>query len=539
MAFKDRIRKKEYSRIWKEYCGFLDISLNEYMEIQERLLLEQIELYSQSKLGKRIMKGACPKTMEEFRSQIPLTTYEDYADILLQKADDYLPAEAALWIETTWEGGKNPVKVAPYSKAMIDGHLGNSLACVILATSNKKGSFSLDQGDNFLYGLAPLPYLTGIVPYLLEGEVDVNFLPQTKEAEKMSFGQRNKIGFKMGMRQGIDLFFGLSSVIARMSEEFAEGHSAGGKGALGYNPFLTKPNMSYRIIKAWLRHKLLGEQLLPKNIFKLKGLGCAGTDSAYFKDKIEYYWGVRPLEIFGGTEATWIATETWKKNGLVLFPDVCFYEFIPEDEMERSISDPSYEPNTYLMNELEENRNYEIVITNFKGGAFARYRIGDVFRCISLSNSAEEIDYPQFAYIDRVPTVIDISGFTRITEATITRAIEISKLEIGDWVAIKEYDCQNRTFMHLYIESDNQGSVGLITAEIVKEHLSIYFRYVDNDYKDLKRLLGIDPLVVTVIPTGTISKCGEQLGHKIRRLNPPHADITSILRAIRGKEEVE
>lgn len=536
MTFNERISKKEYDRIWQEYCGFLDISLKEYMEIQERLLLEQIELYSECELGKRIMQGKRPTTLEEFRAQVPLTTYEDYADILLQKSNDFLPADAALWIETTWQGGKNPIKVAPYTRAMIEGHLGNCMACVILATSDKRGSFTLDRGDNFLYGLAPLPYLTGIVPYLLEGEVDVNFLPPTKEAEKMSFGKRNKLGFKMGMRQGIDLFFGLSSVISRISEEFAEGHSSGGA---GYNPFLTKPNMSYRIIKAWLRHKLLGEKLLPKNIFKLKGLGCAGTDSAYFKDKIEYYWGVRPMEIFGGTEATWIATETWSKDGLVFFPDVCLYEFIPEDEMERSLDDPSYQPNTYLMNELEEGRNYEIVITTFKGGAFARYRIGDVFRCLSLYNQADGIDYPQFAYIDRVPTTIDISGFTRITEATITRAIEISKLEVGDWVAVKEYDPENRTYMHLYLESDARGEVGLLTAEIVKEHLSIYFRFVDNDYTDLKRFLGIDPLVITVIPCGTIEKCSFQMGHKIRRINPPHADMTAIHRAIRSKEGVE
>ena len=29
---------------------------------------------------------------------------------------------------------------------------------------------------------------------------------------------------------------------------------------------------------------------------------------------------------------------------MYFFPDTCFYEFIPEDEMEKSFDDPSYEP---------------------------------------------------------------------------------------------------------------------------------------------------------------------------------------------------
>ena len=41
------------------------------------------------------------------------------------------------------------------------------------------------------------------------------------------------------------------------------------------------------------------------------------------------------MELFAGTEPTCIGTETWTRNGMYFFPDACFYEFIPESEMEK------------------------------------------------------------------------------------------------------------------------------------------------------------------------------------------------------------
>ena len=51
---------------------------------------------------------------------VPLTTYEDYADILLQKRTDTLPGNPVIWIQTTWEGGRHPIKLAPYTRSMLD-----------------------------------------------------------------------------------------------------------------------------------------------------------------------------------------------------------------------------------------------------------------------------------------------------------------------------------------------------------------------------------------------------------------------------------
>ncbi|NLB52450.1 MAG: GH3 auxin-responsive promoter family protein [Syntrophomonadaceae bacterium] len=532
MNLDQKLKNKQFDQIWQEYCGFLDFSMDQYMEIQNRLMLEQIEIYAGCELGRRIMKGNKPSTIDEFRQSVPLTRYADYADLLLPRIESVLPSKPLVWIQTTWEGAKNPIKVAPYTESMIKFHKNCFITCLILATSNEKGQFSLRGGENFLYGLAPLPYLTGLAPLILEDEVSVNWLPPEKDSVNMSFSQRNKLGFKLGMQNGVDLFFGLSSVIAKIGDQFS---SAGGSDSK-INPLNNSIKMNYRLLKAWKNSKEQRSPIRPKDIWTLKGLICSGTDSASLKSKIEEDWGIRPLEIFGGTETTCIATETWSKNGLVFFPEVCFYEFIPWSELQKNLDDSNYVPHTYLMDELQAGTDYELVISNFKGGAFARYRVGDIFKCISLSNEADGLKIPQFTYIDREPGLIDIAGFTRISESTINEALKLSKLDINDWCALKEYDNQNRAFLHLYVEVSPKGVHTALTRDIINEHLAIYFRYIDTDYKDLKSLLGLEPLQVTIIPTGTIKRFTEIFGRKPRKINPYHFDMIELLKLSRNGE---
>ena len=52
--------------------------------------------------------------------------------------------------------------------------------------------------------------------------------------------------------------------------------------------------------------------------------------------------------------------------------------------MLKNHADPSYIPPTYLMDEVRPGEKYELVFTILKGGAFARYRCGDMYRCVGL-----------------------------------------------------------------------------------------------------------------------------------------------------------
>lgn len=530
MNYGQRLKKQQHSQLWQEYCGFLDLDMDEYMKIQNRLMQEQVRVWTSCGLGRKLLGGKQPETVEQFRKLMPLTTYDDYADILLQKRGDQLPCEPVIWLQTTWEGGKHPIKTAPYTRGMLDVFKTNLMAVSTLSASNGRGKISLRSGDKVLFGLAPLPYVTGLFPLLFEEEIDFKFLPPVKEAHKMSFSQRSKKGFSMGMAQGIDVFFGLSSVISYITENFVS--MFGGSGSKGIKKLLQcSPVMAFRFLRATYECRRDERSIQPKDLFHLKSLVCAGTDTASYKPGLERAWGIKALEICAGTEPTLIATETWNHNGMVFFPDACFYEFIPEEEMNRNLEDPSYVPRTLLMNEVIPHHNYELAITVLKGGAFARYRVGDVFRCIGIGDNGKSTGLPLFTFVDRTPDVIDIAGFTRITERSIAEVVEISGLKIAYWLGKKEYDEKDRPYLHLYVELEEASLEKTATSvRVLKEHLEVYFTYFDSDYEDLKKMLGIDPLKITILKCGTVKGFKEMTGKSLRRINPPQLELLELLK---------
>ena len=534
MRFQEKLHEYSKEEIWEEYCGFLTLSKEGFMDIQKRLLMEQIELWSSCGLGQSILKGKHPRTIEEFREMVPLTTYEDYAPTLLSKQTGDLPGEPVLWVQTTWEGGVHPIKVAPYTKGMLDTFKHNVMSCLILATSRKKGDFDISVTDHMLYALAPLPYVTGLLPLLFKDEIDIEFLPSVRDAVNMSFKERNVQGFKLGMKKGIEYFFGLGSVLYYVSQSITS-MPLGRKKSLKDRLSSISPKMMARYMVAKKKCRKENRELLPKDLFQLKGFMCAGTDNRCYKEDLERMWGIPPMEIFAGTESTCIGCETWSREGVYFLPDACFYEFIPENELDKNLADPEYQPRTILWDEVVPGGVYEIVLTVLKGGAFARYRIGDMFRCTGIGSQLENNQIPRFQYIDRVPQVIDIAGFTRITENSINQAIELSSLPIAAWTAKKEFTDNNRPYLHLYVELERDNLAGsAVSIRIPQDQLGIYFRYLDQDYEDLKKILGVDPLKITLLKCGTFETYRRRFGTPIRSMNPGSREISDLLGCHQG-----
>ena len=136
-------RKKE---LWQRCCGFLDLSLEEFMEIQRRLLLEQLEKLRNCELGRRIMRGAEPRTVEEFREQVPLTTYADYCPELLERREDVLPAKVARWVRTSGKTGEYDVKWVPWSERFVQECKEVLVALAILARCEGRGDVKIKEG---------------------------------------------------------------------------------------------------------------------------------------------------------------------------------------------------------------------------------------------------------------------------------------------------------------------------------------------------------------------------------------------------------
>ena len=90
MRFDEKLKKYSREQLWQEDCGYLDMTLAEYMYTQRRLMEEQIRLWSACPLGRQLLAGKHPETLEDFLAQLPLTSYADYADTLLALLDRHL-----------------------------------------------------------------------------------------------------------------------------------------------------------------------------------------------------------------------------------------------------------------------------------------------------------------------------------------------------------------------------------------------------------------------------------------------------------------
>lgn len=491
MKLSEILKTKSKKELWDTYCHFLDMDIDEYMETQYSLLSEQIEKWNASKLSKYILKEDKVVNINNYRDIVQITDYSDYADVLLDKKEDYLLDPAEIWIQTTWEGGIKPIKVAPYTPKMLEVFMDNIVCALLMTTSKKKYDVKIDNYEKILYGLAPLPFLTGIFPYLVEKSSDITFLPPVEEAQSLSFKERNKLGFRLAMKDDVELFFGLGSVCYAVSSILDKTLSkkSDKKGKLDIKPY-----MLLRILKAKIMKKLFNKNILPKDLFRMKGFIVAGTDNEYYKDDLEKMWGVRPLEIFAGTEVSFIGTETFSKNGMYFFPNAGFYEFIKLEDSIKNHFDKNYIPKTYLMNEVEEGEIYELVISNFHGGVFMRYRVGDVYKCLGQNNSMknENIRIPRFKYVDRFPWIIDIAGFTRFNEEEIVNVLNDCDINYKEFVALKDFNENNKPFLHIFLE-------GVTNNEDIEKKLYDSFTKMDDDFSGLEKILGFNPLKVTIL----------------------------------------
>ncbi len=500
--------------LWQRCCSFIDLSLDDCMSIQQRLLLEQIQLLKKCKLGRSIIREADPRTVEEFREQVPLTTYADYEPFLLTKNERALPAKPMFWQHTSGRSGEYPFKWAPVTARQFDEVRALLFTCLAFSCCKQKGEIAYKRNDRFLYALAPPPYTTGSLIHAGPNEV-FNFLPPVKAAEDLPFEDRVQLGFKLALSEGLDLLFALSSVLVAIGERFSQRSSS-----IDIKPLLTKPMILSRLLKGLVRSKLARRPILPRDIWKLKGLISTGSDSSVFKEKIKEMWGRYPLDVYGGTEGIIMATQTWDYQGMTFIPHLNFFEFIPEEESLKSRADIFYQPETLLLNEVEPGEKYELVITSFHGGPFIRYKLGDMIEITSLRNEQLNIDIPQMAFHSRVDDLIDIAGFTRLTEKVIWQAIENTGLDYEEWTVRKEI--KEKPTLHLYLELRENGYV---SEEQVAESVHQRLKRLDAPYADLENFLGFRPLEVTLLPQKAFQAYmlkQKAAGADLAHLKPPH-----------------
>ncbi len=527
----DLLQQGRNEELWQMCCGFLSLNTDEFMEIQERLLIKQLEALNNCPIGQKIMRGAKPKTVEEFRQLVPLTTYKDYCPELLDKNEDILPAKPSQWVHTSGKSGEYPCKWVPLTTEFSHEMSVISYGVGLLSSCKDWGDLSNATGcPRIVYAVAPRPYMSGAMAQMMEMQTPSRYMPPLEEAEGLSFEERISRGFKQALSEGFDYFFGLSLVLVSAGNKFGQSSSK-----TAVLPLLLKPRALFRLIKGMLKARLAKRTMRPSDLWSIKGIMSGGLDSWVYRDKIKELWGRYPLDVYAATECGILATQTWDYGSMTFIPNLNFLEFISEDENLKWQMDRSYQPKTLLLNELEEGREYEIVFTNFHGGAMVRYRVGDMIRITSLRNERLGIEIPQMTFSRRADDIIDF-GVTRLTEKVIWQAIENSGIPYEDWIARKETG--ENMALHIFLEPKDGYNIS--ETEVAR---NVYGKILetDEDVNEAAEIRGdftnfIDFKVeVTLLPTGTFNRYIEQRraeGADLAHLKPPHINPSDDALAI-------
>ncbi|UCC17377.1 MAG: GH3 auxin-responsive promoter family protein, partial [Dehalococcoidales bacterium] len=510
--------KKE---LWQACCGFIDLSMDEFMDIQSRLILEQINLLKESKIGQKIFNGASPNSIDDFRELIPFTTYEDYCPELLEQQEDTLPSKVVRWTHTSGKSGKYRYKWMPIPEGTWEEMSLLMCAASIFATCHEKGDVD-HLPKNFLYATANAPYTTGVIAYKLQEEFGYKFFPPLDDSGEMTFLERLEKGIQMSLAEGIDGIYGFTNILVAIGERIKSG-----SGNVNISNLLTDPKALFRVLKALIKSKLAGRPVLPRDLWSLKGMVCGGADSIIFKHRIKDMWGVYPLDIYASTEALIVAMQTWDYEGMTFVPNLNFLEFIPESDCLKWNEDNSYEMKTVLLDEVKAGEIYELVITNFHGGPLARYRTGDMVKIESLINEMLNINIPQMSFHRRADDVIFLGNIFRLTETVIWRAIENTGIEYADWTANKEV-YEGSPILRIYLElkesfPTSEEQLELAIYENIKKLNDGFIHNID-DIRSMEELMDLHPIRVTSLPIGAFqnySKIKQAEGADLAQLKPP------------------
>ncbi len=521
------LRQGRKSQMWKKYCGFLDLDIDEFMQIQERLLLEEINLVAGTKIGKHFFGDWPPTSIAEFRRRMPITTYDNYAPFLVGKQDQY--PDAYEWAHTSGRSGQ--VKWVPYTKESYVRLGEDVLAQVILGAAREKGDVRIEEGDKLVYNTPPRPYISGITLRAIAEQFNFHFIPDFEKTESMDFQERIAKSFDEALDTGIDVLGSIGSVLVKMGERFSQSAQS-----VKLNKSMLKPRVIYRLLKGFLHSRIERRPMLPRDLWNIKTINSGGSDTELYKDKISYYWGVYPFSGYACTEGGILATQAWNRKYMTFYPGAAFFEFIPMDEWGKWRKDPSYLPQTVLFNEVSAGERYEVVLTNYYGKPLMRYRTHDIVQFPVLEDVEAGIHLPQMVFVSRAPDFIDLGGFIGLLdEKLVWQAIINAGVEFVDWVVRKE-SIKGEPVIHLYIETATE-----IDADSVRKKVHEALKELNHDFADYEVMIEKRALEVTIMPAGSFrayAAAKVAAGADLAHLKPPHMNPSDeMMKILLGTNE--
>lgn len=251
---------------------------------------------------------------------------------------------------------------------------------------------------SYLALIGPAPFISEPAVYnflisrlMVEKRVEIAAAVLPESADALDFARRARLN-------GLLAFPSLALVVAQGISSQAAGEAL--------KRFRKQPGFVNAL--AVLATRLF--KLKARHIFRFKWGVFAGEPLEPYRESIRREYGMEPFSAYSMTEvAARIGLECEKHNGLHLDMDFGLAEIIPEEELAKEETDPTYIPRALPIWKAESGDLGELVLTTFYNPLpLIRYRTSDLVRIVGVNACACGRSSPRFRVLHRSDDLINL-----------------------------------------------------------------------------------------------------------------------------------
>jgi hypothetical protein len=234
--------------------------------------------------------------------------------------------------------------------------------------------------------------------------------------------------------------------------------------------------------------------------------GMVGSTLQFYVNKLRKYIGDAPIHNMGyaAAEGYMAMPIELNVNDAVLMPKSVFFEFIPMDD---------YDSGKFLtLDQLEEGKEYEIVVTNFSG--LYRYRIEDVIRVTGFYNKT-----PRMEFLYRNNLAMNIANEKTTTQMVDWAAGEVQKKLGISFKGYSFYGDTDSTIVRYMLLAEPDGAISADMIPQIEKELDEALNESNEKYFKYRRWNMIDMPKVCILKKDTYADYREMLKKQGKVLN--------------------
>lgn len=504
----DRLQKK-FSR-----------AAQQFEKTQQRVLIEKLVRNQNSEYGRRYNFSQI-KTIDQFRRNLPLTTYEDVSPYIEKVKNGNLTAmfhpKEKIWMYALSSGTTAEPKSIPVTQPFLDEYKRGSLLWGVIAARDHDRMLEgkilplVSPACEEKTGLnVPCGAISGLIAetqkriarllYPVPGPVYEIKDVETRDYMMLRFALAESVSFITTANPSTLIR------LARSAEKYKEQLARD-----IYEGTFTPPSpVDLKVLKPWMRKCLpnkregvrlqnliqKGVPFIPKNFWPhLALIACwkGGTLSSYLPHVLQLY-GEVPIRDLGLLASEGRMTLPMSDEGAGGVLDVLshFYEFIPESEEETE------NPETLLGHQLKKGERYFIVLTTSSG--LYRYQIQDLVEVESFYYQT-----PILRFLNKGKSFSSLTG-EKISEyqvvQSVQRAVNKHRLDLERFIMAPKWN--DPPHYVLLVEEDFSVDDGTWSRFI--ETVEQQLQKMNAEYSSKRGSLRLGPVQVTMVPRGTFSE---------------------------------